>query len=527
MGYATFALNQLTSVDIGDSLTSIEGAAFLGNQLTSIDIPDSVTFIEERAFASNKLTNLDIPDSVTFIGVNAFIENQITRIDIPSSVTTIGQNAFDTNQLTSVVISGSVTSIGTEAFNNNLIETISTDDGNSDKLKDLLGSQYSFNSNSGATTMLKEASSHYADTVQLENTVKFGDNLSFEAISSDRYIFHNASLEWQEYIPEVQWYKDEVALTTQTALTLNLTNIQKTDAGVYHAVVDGVRLPDIKVLVELEIFKLNMDSYVGEVNQNDATITFEIPEEELENSEYTGTITELMANDSEVIFLIDGIEIPRIQGDTISFRTGDRVYVAGGKKYRLVIKPLQEQKTIDKLNIDTYVGVVNQEDTTITFDIPENELVNGKYTGTITELVASDSEVIFLVDGEEYPRKEGDLAAFRTGDSVYVAGGKEYQVIINAIQEQKIISIININTYVGQVNQNDATITFEIPEVELAFGTYIGTITELAASESEIIFFVDGIEYPCKQGDLVAISTGDTVYVAGGKVYQVIIKPIS
>jgi sulfur carrier protein ThiS len=168
--------------------------------------------------------------------------------------------------------------------------------------------------------------------------------------------------------------------------------------------------------------------------------------------------------------------------------------------------------------MDDYVCEVNTTNPTITFEIPENELVTGTYTGVITELVAKESEVIFLVDGEEYPRQQGDLAAFSTGDRVYVAGGKEYQLVINAIpSEQMIIDKITIDTYVGEVNQNDGTITFEIPENELITGTYAGTITELVASESEVIFLINDNEHVHKQGDLVSIRTGDKVMLLVGK----------
>jgi surface protein len=91
------------------------------------------------------------------------------------------------------------------------------------------------------------------------------------------------------------------------------------------------------------------------------------------------------------------------------------------------------QQDISRLVIDSYVGAVNQEDSTITFEIPENELVTGTYTGTITELVASESEVIFLINGNEHIHQQGDLVSIRTGDKVYVVGGKKYQFIIKSL----------------------------------------------------------------------------------------------
>ena len=119
IGGGAFWNNKLTNVILGNSITTIGSAAFRDNQLTGIIIPDSVTEIGVGAFWNNKLTNVILGNSITTIGDSAFMINQLTNIIIPDSVTTIDSSAFQNNQLTSVIIPNSVTTIGYGAFESN------------------------------------------------------------------------------------------------------------------------------------------------------------------------------------------------------------------------------------------------------------------------------------------------------------------------------------------------------------------------------------------------------------------------
>lgn len=94
---------------VPNATTAIEKSAFNNKNLTSLIISDSVTIIEESAFrVNNELTSVTIPNSVTTIGINAFYFNKLTSVTIPSSVTTIGIDAFAYNPLTSVTIGSGV-----------------------------------------------------------------------------------------------------------------------------------------------------------------------------------------------------------------------------------------------------------------------------------------------------------------------------------------------------------------------------------------------------------------------------------
>ena len=117
---AFYGCSKLTSVTIGNSVTSIGDYAFSRcSGLISVDIPNSVTSIGEYAFERcSGLTSVTIPNSVTSINRNAFEAcSGLTSVTIPNSVTSIGQSAFEgCSGLTSVTIPNSVTSIGDWAF---------------------------------------------------------------------------------------------------------------------------------------------------------------------------------------------------------------------------------------------------------------------------------------------------------------------------------------------------------------------------------------------------------------------------
>ena len=95
--YAFSGCNKLTSITIGDSVTSIGSSAFSDcNKLTSITIGDSVTSIGNSAFSNcTSLTNIRIPSSVTSIGSNAFRYcSSLARIIIPKNVQSVGGMVF-------------------------------------------------------------------------------------------------------------------------------------------------------------------------------------------------------------------------------------------------------------------------------------------------------------------------------------------------------------------------------------------------------------------------------------------------
>ena len=111
----------LTSVTIGNGVTSIGSAFSDCRNLTSVTIGSGVTSIDYSAFRGcTGLTSVKLPDSVTSIGDSAFYGcTGLTSVKLPESVTSIGLYAFyGCTGLTSVKLPDSVTSIGSSAFCN-------------------------------------------------------------------------------------------------------------------------------------------------------------------------------------------------------------------------------------------------------------------------------------------------------------------------------------------------------------------------------------------------------------------------
>lgn len=115
-----FGGEEITDLDIPNSVTSIRGYAFSGcSSLTSVTIPNCVTSIGKSAFADcTSLANVTIGNSVTTIEDQAFDGcSGLTSLTIGNSVATIEYAAFNgCNGLKSLTIPNSVTNIGMYAF---------------------------------------------------------------------------------------------------------------------------------------------------------------------------------------------------------------------------------------------------------------------------------------------------------------------------------------------------------------------------------------------------------------------------
>ncbi len=118
IGERAFFGTNFSNIVVGNGVSSLGGLSF-GDNLKTIKIGNGITKIEDRAFGDcSSLTSVTLPDSVTSIGYYAFGGcSSLTDITLPDSVSSIGSRAFeDCSSLTSITIPDSVTSMASNAF---------------------------------------------------------------------------------------------------------------------------------------------------------------------------------------------------------------------------------------------------------------------------------------------------------------------------------------------------------------------------------------------------------------------------
>jgi hypothetical protein len=209
IGDFAFYGSGLTSVSIPSSVTSIGDSAFyLCTKLASVSIPSSVTEIKKAAFSGSGLTSVTIPNNVTSIGVSAFSScTKLASVSIPSSVTSIGANAFDLcTKLQAVFFEGNPPTVGTLGFSSGTI-------------------YYSFEANNWGASFAGRPTALILNPIIMSQPVSLSSNQGTTAILSVVAMGSN-SLSYQ-------WVKNGVDISGATGATLELGNVQATNAGSY------------------------------------------------------------------------------------------------------------------------------------------------------------------------------------------------------------------------------------------------------------------------------------------------------
>jgi len=119
LGYGAFSANPIETLSIEKCTTSScrgnssSGSIIFGNNIKTLIIESGE--IGSNAFtytdsSVNKITSLTLGEGVTSIGDSAFRNNAITELVVPSTVTTVGNYAFDGNEFNNLTIKKCTTS---------------------------------------------------------------------------------------------------------------------------------------------------------------------------------------------------------------------------------------------------------------------------------------------------------------------------------------------------------------------------------------------------------------------------------
>ncbi|MEG0733080.1 MAG: leucine-rich repeat protein, partial [Vagococcus sp.] len=274
------------------------------------------TSVGNSAFANNQLTSVTLPTNVTSVGNSAFVNNRLTSVTIPIGVTSLESSVFADNRLISVKIPNNVKSIEPAVFSGNPLKYIET---NAENI-DLLRNQLSISAIDGVSerTILR-ALDYEIGTAKVSN-VAFGEDVSY-AISQQYQIQSTTNRVWEEYTPTIQWAKNSVNLSGQTGPILKLDSVMTMDSGVYHAVVDTVRYPNLTLAVADEIVESEfIFEFIGTNGNSTATLIgyngnggeVVIPSETLNTEAGWGTSSPVTAIGSQVFNTkgLTSVEIP-------------------------------------------------------------------------------------------------------------------------------------------------------------------------------------------------------------------------
>jgi len=283
--------------------------------------------------------------------------------------------------------------------------------------------------------------------------------------------------------------------------------------------------------LERQITELVIDRFEGEIDQDERTITFSIPSHLLNNGRLDGILTSFATYPAidELIFFVGGQEWNVGLGSPVGLENGDRVSVAGGVDYTVIIEVEEPDlgRQITELVIDRFEGEIDQDERTITFRVLSHLLNDGRFNGVLTDFEAGDAEeLIFFAGGSEWPLGVGSAVGLVSGDRVSVAGGVDYTLVIEpVVVVEGEITQLTIGDFEGEIDQDERTITFSIPSHLVTDGRFSGVLTSFATdlASDELVFFAGGSEWVLREGNTAGFITGDLVYLEGGIVYTLII----
>jgi len=117
LGRGVFAsFRNIHSVEIPNTITTIEDEAFFYTSIKSVVIPSSMEYIGNRAFERSEVKSVVIPSSVEHIGARAFAKSSLREVTIPAEVEFLGDSAFYDSDLRVVEMQGAIDHTGKDVF---------------------------------------------------------------------------------------------------------------------------------------------------------------------------------------------------------------------------------------------------------------------------------------------------------------------------------------------------------------------------------------------------------------------------
>nr|WP_298573056.1 leucine-rich repeat domain-containing protein [uncultured Mogibacterium sp.] len=121
----SFARSKIKSIELPETLETIERDAFTRTEIKNITIPDSVKKIEPFAFSETTLENITFGENSKLeeIGDWAFRSAPLKAVILPDTVKTIGGFAFSGTKLKTITIPNGVTHFGSNDASNGVLES--------------------------------------------------------------------------------------------------------------------------------------------------------------------------------------------------------------------------------------------------------------------------------------------------------------------------------------------------------------------------------------------------------------------
>lgn len=117
-------LENITSVFLPETVTSIYGAFRNLKKLESINIPKNVTYLGSAFQGCESLAEIELPEGLTTIGSYAFEGTAITELILPQSLTTIHAYAFSGMKIKELTLPKNITQLRSHILHCESLETV-------------------------------------------------------------------------------------------------------------------------------------------------------------------------------------------------------------------------------------------------------------------------------------------------------------------------------------------------------------------------------------------------------------------